>query len=261
MDMNPKATAERFRRCKNAGSVFYHKGRRVAEFSPLPIEKQALIEAETILQRAGAGALFSVYSQLAERYKSLIVLLPVSVSMTVTDQAIAQSLQQMQLVVASADKIHCLSWFYGIPAKTAKQHVAEMFNDDAEGTIKDIREMLIYSQHLCQQARAEMQQYQNSERYRDTLAQIAILKKYIYYPESMNSFEQDIKLNIPNGGADLLSVEDERIYNYITSAYAKHIAASEGAYNEHQAWRRELLLTLGDDSAGDAGGVNITMGR
>ncbi len=259
MDMQLLKT--KMQRCKNAGSIYYHKGRRVAVYNPdsMPIERKMLIEAQEILQKHGAGAMFSVYQQLAERYKSLVVLLPVSQS--ITDQTIARALQQMQLVVASTDKMYCLGWFYGIPAKRAKLDVAQRFQDNAEGTLKSVREMLTYSVHLIQTAQQEMIAHQNSERYNDTLAQIEILQKYIYYPERLDNFKNEFMLNIPAGGADLLVVEDERLYNYITSAFARQIADSQGAYAEHQKWRRELLMSIGDDSAGDAGGVNITMGR
>ena len=258
MDM---AITNRFKKSKDAGSIFHHKGRRVARYDPLPIEKKALIEAQEIMQGAGAGAMFSVYSQLSERYGSLIVLLPVSMTMTVTDQTIARALQQMQLVVASADKTYCLSWYFGIRAGEAKQDVAQRFNDDAEGALKSVREMLTYALHLCQTAKTEMQAYQASPAYQERLKNWEIIKKHLNYPHMATEHIEMAKRNIPNGGADLLSIEDERLYNYITSAFARQIADSQGAYAEHQRWRRELLLSIGDDSAGDAGGVNITMGR
>ncbi len=256
-----QALKTKIQRCKNAGSVFHHKGRRVATYAPdsLPIERMALQEAQEILQKHGAGALFGVYQQLSVRFGSLIVLLPVG--QQVTDPLIAQAMAEMQLVVTSADKAYCLSWYFNIRAGQAKLDVAQMFNIDAEQAIKNIREMLTYSLHLIQTAQREMQEYQSSERYNDTLAQIEILQKYIYYPESLDNFKREFMRNIPAGGADLLVVEDERLYNYITSAFARQIADSQGAYAEHQKWRRELLMSIGDDSAGDAGGVNITMGR
>ena len=257
--MDITAMRAKMQRCKNAGSIYYHKGRQVATYDPLPIEKRALAEAQEILQKHGAGAMFSVYQQLAERYKSLVVLLPVSQS--ITDQTIARALQQMQLVVVSTDKMYCLSWYFGISAKTAKQHVAEMFNTDAEGTLRDVREMLTYALHLCQTAKTEMQQYQNQGYRKEKEAEIELLKKHLDFPEYAEKYRTEFLRNIPNGGADLISIEDERIYNYVTSAFPKQIANNSNAYAEHQRWRRELLLTLGqDDSAGDAGGgVNIGM--
>ncbi|MDA8338676.1 MAG: hypothetical protein M0Z70_05185 [Nitrospiraceae bacterium] len=256
MDMQLLKT--KMQRCKNAGSIYYHKGRRVATFNPLPIEKRALAETQEIMQHAGAGAMFNVYQSLAERYRSLIVLLPVAQS--ITDQAIAQAMQRMQLVIANDGKMYCLGWYYGILSKRAKLDVAEMFQDNAEQAIRDVREMLVYALHLIQTAQAEMQAYQRSERYREKITNWEIVKKHLNFPSLADTEIENQKRNIPNGGADLLSVEDERIYNFVTSAYAKQIADSEGAYSEHQAWRRELLLSLGEDSAG-SGGLTTTMGR
>jgi hypothetical protein len=236
----------------------HYKGKQVATYNPdaLPLERRALIEAEEIMQRAGAGAMFSVYRSLAERYKSLIILLPVAQS--IDNTAIAQALQTLQLVACNAGKIYCLSWFLGIPAKKAKAEVAEMFSVDAEKAVRDVREMLTYSLHLVQVAQREMQAYQASPAYQEKLAEMEIIETRLNYPESIVPYREEFKRNIPNGGADMLSVEDERIYNFITSAYARPIADSQGAYTEHQRWKRELLLLMGEDSA-DSGGVNISL--
>ena len=261
-EMDTTAMKKRMQRCKNAGSITHYRGRQVATCNPesLSIERRALIEAEELLQRAGAGALFSVYQSLTERYGSLIVLLPVSQS--ITDPLIAQFLRELELiklVITNDNKsaMYCLSWYYGIPAKKAKAEVAQMFVDDAEKALRDVREMLIYSLHLIQIAQQEMQAYQSSALHQEKIANWEIIKKHLNYPSMADREIEAAKRNIPHGGADLLSVEDERLYNYITSAFARQIADSQGAYAEHQRWRRELLLSLGQDDSAGSGGLSI----
>jgi hypothetical protein len=247
-------------RCKNAGSICYRKGKRVATYNPasLPLERRALLEAQQILQKCGCGALFSVYQSLAERYKSLIILLPVA--QQATDARIVNTLQQLQLVAANTGKIYLLSWIYGIGAKRAKEDISEMFTNNAEKALKDIREMLVYSLHLIQQSQAEMRAEQSSEHFRNIIAGWERLKQSLSHPHMADADIDAEKRGIPNAGADMLSVEPERIYNFITDTYTRQIANSNAAYIEYQKWKRELLMTMNDDSAG-SGGLNITIGR
>jgi hypothetical protein len=259
---------KKMEKCKDAGSVLHHRGKQVGSYNPaaLPLEKRALIEAEDILQKAGCGAMFSVYSQLSERYKSLIVLLPVSQTIPTSDTVIARFLRELELIKLvvvddSKTKMYCLSWYYGIPAKKAKLDVAEMFNADAERTIRDVREMLVYALHLVQQAQQAMRAEQSSERFREIIAGWEKLKQSLSQPDMANEDIEAIKRAIPHGGADLLVVEPERIYNFITSTYAKQIADNNNAYNEYQRWKRELLLTMNNDDSADGGGNAISMGR
>jgi hypothetical protein len=251
-------------RCKNTG-IFYHKGRRVATCNPasLPLERRALLEAEEILQKCGCGALFSVYQSLAERYKSLIVLLPVSQT---TDPTIARFLEFLELakiiiVDDSKTKIYLLTWVYGIRAKQAKLDITEMFNADAEKTIRDIREMLTYSIHLCQVAQAEMKTEQNAEHFREILAGWERLKQSLSHPHMADADIEAVKRSIPHGGADALSIEPERIYNFVTDAYTRQIANSNAAYNEYQNWKRELLMIMNNDDSAGGGGLTSTIGR
>jgi hypothetical protein len=259
MDMDMRARMER---CKNTG-IFYHKGKQVATYNPasLPLEKRAFLEAEEILQKAGCGAMFNVYQSLAERYKSLIILLPVAQT---TDPVTARLLEYLELIKIivlddTRTKIYLLSWIYGIGAKQAKEDISEMFNTDAEKALKDIREMLTYSLHLIQQSQSHMRAEQSSEHFRNIIAGWERLKNILNNSDMANADIETEKRAIPHGGADMLSVEPERIYNFITDAYTRQIANSNAAYNEYQRWKRELLMTT-EDSTG-SGGLNITIGR
>jgi hypothetical protein len=260
MNMNMRA---KMQKCRNAGSITHYKGKRVATYNPasLPLERRALLEAEEILQKAGCGAMFSVYQSLAERYKSLIVLLPIAQT---TDPTIARLLEYLELIKIivlddSRTKIYLLPWVYGIGAKKAKEDISEMFIADAEKTIRDIREMLTYSIHLIQTAQAEMKTEQNSEHFRNIVRGWERLKQSLSHPHMADADIDAVKRGNPSGGADALTTEPERVYNYITDAYTRQIADSQGAYNEYQRWKRELLMTT-EDSAG-GGGLNITIGR
>jgi hypothetical protein len=250
---------EKMQRAKHAGSITHYKGKRVGTYNPdsLPLERRALIEAQETLQKCGAGGMFNVYRQLSERYKSLVILLPVAMQ---TDVIIAKFLQYLELVKIvivddSKTKIYLLSWIYGIPVKRGHADVAQMFQNDAEQTLKDVREMLTYALHLIQQAQSQQRAEQNSEQFLNIIAGWERLKQSLSHPDMANEDIEAAKRSIPNAGADMLSVEPERLYNFITDKFARQIADSQGAYLEHQRWKRELLLSMGEDSA-DAGGGN-----
>lgn len=258
------AMRKKWQRAKNAGSVLYHEGRRVATFNPasLSLVQQALIEAQEILQRSGAGAMFSVYSQLSERYGSLIVLLPVA--QQTTDVIIAKFLEYLELIklVATDEnktKMYPLSHPFGIGAAAGHADVAGMFSTDAEQTLKDVREMLTYSLHLIQTAQQQMRAEMASPLHLEKIEGWTKLQQRLNYPDMANEDIEAVKRSIPNAGADKLTTDDERVYNFVTSTYARPIADSAGAYNEHQRWKRELLMSLGNDDSADGGGNAVTL--
>jgi hypothetical protein len=239
-------------RAMTADSLWHHKGKALPR-PPVSIERRALLEAQQIMQTAGCGALFSVYQSLVERYGGLVVLLPVA--QQTANQNIAKVLTQLQLVAVNANKIYCkiycLPWIFG--ARTA--NLAQAFSEDAEKAIRDTREMLVYALHLCQEAQKEMQKEQKDyvqgwEQYRK--------KRGISDEENERHCIAKIKHKAtPNSGANFLFVEPARVYDYVTSTYAKQIADSAGAYKEHQRWTRELLLTMQQADSASGGGVSI----
>jgi hypothetical protein len=256
---------ERMERAKNANSVFSYKGKRTAVYNPdsLSLVQRARIEAEEIMTKSGTGALFQVYLQLAERYKSLIVLLPVAHQITanVTTAKVLKELERIKLIVMDETKtfMYLLPHPFGITKGEGHADVAEMFQSDAEQTLKNIREMLTYSLHLIQTAQQQMKAEQNSEYLRNIIAGWTRLKQQLSNPSMADAEIEAAKLNIPHNNADKLIVDDERVYNHVTSVYNRQIANNNNAYDEHQKWKRELLMTLGEDDAGTGGGTRVTV--
>jgi hypothetical protein len=257
IEIDMKELKKKLEKGKHAGSLQYWKGKPLPrpEIPPaITLERRARDEAQQIMQTASCGALFGVYQSLAERYGSLIVLLPVA--QQVTNQNIAKVLQSLQLVANNNGKIYCLSWYFGIKAEQAKEELAQLFASDAEKAIRDTREMLVYALHLIQTAQKEMIREQ-----KDYLVGWEQYRKRRGISDETNERHCIAKIKhkaTPNSNANFLFIEPTRVYDYVTSAFAKQIADSQSAYKEHQKWTRELLLSQQQaDSAGSGGGVSI----